>query len=276
MFLKMFKRSLKSTIKVALILSIALVVGFTLLGVAFALMGVETNGPTQTSLVSVAGVSILYITLLAVSLIPTGFTVYLLIGTHLDFTTDKAYFTFTIPVKPKDLILSKSLAIFVQFLMLYLSQIIGVITMVLIIGLSSGISLTEFLTELGLLIKAISTVISLSGNFWDVVCVIEILIIIALIYAVAILATVLIAVLVLNNKKKLFLALGIIFGGGYVVSVVSVILLAYVAETFFMVGELTTVSLQIIFITAIVFLVLALFGIYKWAETRISKGVNLK
>ncbi len=276
MFLKMFKRSLKSTIKVALILSIALVVGFTLLGVAFALMGVETNGPTQTSLVSVASVSILYITLLAVSLIPTGFTVYLLIGTHLDFTTDKAYFTFTIPVKPKDLILSKSLAIFVQFLMLYLSQIIGVITMVLIIGLSSGVSLTEFLTELGLLIKAISTVISLSGNFWDVVCVIEILIIIALIYAVAILATVLIAVLVLNNKKKLFLALGIIFGGGYVVSIVSVILLAYVAETFFMVGELTTVSLQIIFITAIVFLVLALFGIYKWAETRISKGVNLK
>ena len=58
MFLKMFKRSLKGTFKVALILSIALVACFTLLGVAFALMGVETNSPTQTSLVSVAGVSI--------------------------------------------------------------------------------------------------------------------------------------------------------------------------------------------------------------------------
>ena len=91
----------------------------------------------------------------------------------------------------------------------------------------------------------------------------------------AILATVLIAVLVLNNKKKLFLALGIIFGGGYILSVVSMVLLAYVTETFFMVGELTTLSLQILFITAIVFLVLALFGIYKWAEVKISKGVNL-
>ena len=275
MFLKMFKRSLKGTFKVALILSIALVVGFTLLGVAFALMGVETNSPTQTSLVSVAGVSILYITLFAVSLIPTGFTIYLLIGTHLDFTTDKAYFTFTIPIKPKDLILSKSLAIFVQFLMLYLAQIIGVITMIFIIGLSTGVSLAEFITELGLFIKALSTIITLTGNFWDVVCVIEILIIIALIYAVAILATVLIAVLVLNNKKKLFLALGIIFGGGYILSVVSMVLLAYVTETFFMIGELTTLSLQILFITAIVFLIVALFGIYKWAEVKISKGVNL-
>ena len=49
MFLKKFKRSLKGTFKVALILSIALVACFTLLGVAFALMGVETNSPTQTS-----------------------------------------------------------------------------------------------------------------------------------------------------------------------------------------------------------------------------------
>ena len=53
------------------------------------------------------------------------------------------------------------------------------------------------------------------------------------------------------------------------------VLLAYVTETFYMVGELTTLSLQILFITAIVFLVLALFGIYKWAEVKISKGVNL-
>ena len=275
MFLKSFRYSLNLTIKKVIILAISLIVASALLGVGIGVMALSSNSSNPPVFIVIASTLFTYVTWIAVAIIPTIFTWYLLIGTHRDFASDMAYLTFTLPIKAKDLIFSKTLSVFLQVVLLRVAQMVGVCLAIFLGVIISGVPIqdffvliTEFIYEMGLI---------LTDSVWDVITLFEFGIIALLADLLLIIGTILVALLALNDKKRLFAIIALVIVGGYFVGV----LLSFVIASIFnylavSMVELTTLTIQPFIIIVILVLLLIIFSIYKICENKINKGVNLK
>lgn len=277
MLLKTFKYSIKETIKAACIIACVIPIAFTVIGLLSHIFfftdgdGLGVLGVTAFSLSS-----IFIITILVVSFAPSVFTLYLLIATHRDFTTDRAYLTFTLPVKPRDLILGKSLAVIVQFLILTFAEILGIAILCLFIGLGMEENIFEFISSAVEFFQSLGElVVALTNSAWDVIYVIENIITFVQFVVLAVFATILIAVISGNNKKRLSISVVVTVGICYLASIFFTTITSEIINLIVSFEEVTTFTYQIFQIIEIVALALLTFGVYKFIENRINKGVNL-
>lgn len=278
MLLKVFKHSVKDTIKVAGIIAGVIPVAFAIVGLVMRLLfafgdmeSVSVSGVTALTLSS-----ILSITIMIVCFAPIAFTLYLLIATHRDFTTDRAYLTFTLPIKARDLILGKSLSIILQFAILALAEIIGLFIFALFVISGMGVTLGEVVQGITQTIQGLGQiVVALTGSGWDVVYFIELIISSLQSVVLSVFIVVLVAVLAGNNKKRLAIILGVWFIGGYVVSAILTVALVEIINFIIAVEEVTTFTYQIFQILGMVITGLITFIVYKIAKRKIEDGINL-
>ena len=275
MFLKSFKYSIRSTFKALIIISISLVVAFIVLGVAVSLIA-NLQGEVST-LTGVVASTTVALTGLFVSSTPTVFLFYLIIATHRDFTSDKAYLTFTLPIEAKDLILSKALSIFAQMLILTVAQIIGVTIFILIISVSSGMPSGEIFSEIFNAFGLFEGMEFFNVNaVWNVLYIVEVFLSYLLSIAFGILLTIFVVLMALNDRKKLFKIIAIIVVAFILAGNLLVIGMTAVIEFIFNVNTVTSLTVQPILIIGLIILAALNIVTFVVCKNKIESGIELK
>ena len=163
MFKKLFKYDFKSTKRVGIPLLIG-VLGLTVIGVIAVLVFVSALKTSMympenadealeiTTTLSMAGaILFLYGVILGLALVVTGMQIYCYIDFFKSTVSDEAYLTFTLPVKARDIVLSKSLCAFLWIAIQSVAVVASLAIMLGVGAISGGEEFNSILEEIKLL-----------------------------------------------------------------------------------------------------------------------------
>lgn len=163
MFKKLFKYDFKSTKRVGIPLLLG-VLGLTVIGVIAVLVFVSAFKTSMympenadealeitTTLSMVGSMLFLYGVILGLALVVTGMQIYCYIDFFKSTVSDEAYLTFTLPVKARDIVLSKSLCAFLWTAIQSVAVVAAVAIMLGVGAISGGEEFNALLEEIKLL-----------------------------------------------------------------------------------------------------------------------------
>lgn len=163
MFKKLFKYDFKSTKRVGIPLLLG-VLGLTVIGVIAVLVFVSAFKTSMympenadealeitTTLSMVGAMLFLYGVILGLALVVTGMQIYCYIDFFKSTVSDEAYLTFTLPVKARDIVLSKSLCAFLWTAIQSVAVVAAVAIMLGVGAISGGEEFNALLEEIKLL-----------------------------------------------------------------------------------------------------------------------------
>lgn len=159
MFKKLFKYDFKSTKRVGIPLLLG-VLGLTVIGVIAVLVFVSAFKTSMympenadealqitTTLSMVGSIMFLYGVILGLALIVTGMQIFCYIDFFKSTVSDEAYLTFTLPVKAKDIVLSKSLCAFLWIAIQSVAVVASLAIMLGVGAISGGEEFNAILEE---------------------------------------------------------------------------------------------------------------------------------
>lgn len=269
MLLKVFRYFIKSSIKPVTIISACIPVVAVIVSLSIRLGGFWAGSNATSRFIVMMFGWLIVIVLSAPFIIGS----VLLRNNLKDFTTDRAYLIFTLPIKPHEHILGRYFSLILQMAIVVAAEYIGIVLGILCLGDSN---ITEVVSGLNIITDFKSWMgIESAGVVWDTIFAIEKIFMAIELVSVIIIGSMTFGLFYGNEKRKVSKYIISFIICYFSILIISTIISA-ISEYVYGSGVFTTLSYQVVNLATIVIYAVVILLLYFISVSKIKNAVNLE